>query len=112
MEFLNIKVGDHERMIASLESRNKSLEEDKRTSEEKFKSQLEYLHQTSQQEIENLTFQCQKLKNDLVELSTFSAQKDEMGQQLKQTKAYLEKKEVEYRETIHALERKVLQDKV
>jgi hypothetical protein len=46
-----------------------------------------------------------------VELSSFSAQRDEMGLQLKQTKALLEKKENDYRETVHGLERKVLQDK-
>jgi peptidoglycan hydrolase CwlO-like protein len=105
-------VGDHEKMINTLEARNKVLEEEKRVVDERSKAQLEYLHTTSQQEIENLTFQCGKLRTDLNELSSFSVQKDDMSLQLKQTKAFLEKKEQEYRETIHVLERKILQDKV
>ena len=99
-------------MITSLESRNKTLEDEKRTTEDRCKAQLEYLHSSTQQEIDNLNFQCGKLKTDLIELSSFSAQRDEMSLQLKQTRAFLEKKEQEYRETIHGLERKVLQDKV
>lgn len=112
VEFLNIKVGEHEKMISGLEAKNKVLEEEKKLVEEKCKFEVDNIQSVTQLEIDNLSFQCQKLKSDLVELSSFSAQRDEMSQQLKQTKAFLEKKEVEYRETVHSLERKVLQDKV
>ncbi|KAJ3301241.1 hypothetical protein HDV03_001180 [Kappamyces sp. JEL0829] len=111
VEFLNIKVGEHEKMISGLEAKNKVLEEEKKLVEEKCKFEVDNIQSVTQLEIDNLSFQCQKLKSDLVELSSFSAQRDEMSQQLKQTKAFLEKKEVEYRETVHSLERKVLQDK-
>ncbi|KAJ3324013.1 hypothetical protein HDV06_000989 [Boothiomyces sp. JEL0866] len=111
VEFLNIKVGEHERMIASLESKNRTLDQEKRDMELHYQTQLANLEKSSQLELENLNQQCQKFKAELVELSSFSAQKDDMEEQLKQFKILLEKKENEYRETVHNLERKVLQDK-
>ncbi|KAJ3269363.1 hypothetical protein HDV01_001477 [Terramyces sp. JEL0728] len=112
VEFLNIKVGEHERMIANLENKNRTLDQEKRDMELHYQTQIANLEKSSQLEQENLNQQCQKFKTELVELSSFSAQKDDMEEQLKQFKILLEKKENDYRETIHNLERKVLQDKV
>ncbi|KAJ3261615.1 hypothetical protein HK103_005453 [Boothiomyces macroporosus] len=111
VEFLNIKVGEHERMIASLENKNRTLDQEKKDLELHYQTLIANVERSSQMELDNLNQQCQKFKAELVELSSFSAQKDDMEEQLKQFKILLEKKENEYRETVHNLERKVLQDK-
>ncbi|KAI8924664.1 hypothetical protein BC831DRAFT_436357 [Entophlyctis helioformis] len=111
VEFLNIKVGEHEKMIASLESKTRQLEEEKRDLETWSKNEIESTRMSMHSELEILQIQCAKYKAELAELTAFSAKKDEMEQQIKQYKALLEKKESEYRDTIHNLERKVLQDK-
>ncbi|KAI8899901.1 hypothetical protein BC833DRAFT_524113 [Globomyces pollinis-pini] len=111
VEFLNIKVGEHEKMISSLESRNRILEDDKKQMDQEYTTKIDQLNKRYQDEIEQLNNQVMKFKTELVELSSFQVQKDEMEEQLKMYKALLERKENEYRETIHNLERKVLQDK-
>ena len=99
-------------MISALENKNRALDTEKRDTEAKAKQELDYLQRTSQEEIENLNNQCIKYKSELAELSTFSRQKTEIEEQLKQSKQLLDRKEHDYRDTIHNLERKVLQDKV
>lgn len=99
-------------MILTLETKNQGMEEEKKTVEEKHALLTNQIRQAFQLENDNLNGQFQKLKGDLVELSSFTSQKDEMSMQLSQIKSLLDKKEIDYRETIHGLERKVLQDKV
>lgn len=112
VEFLNIKVGEHEKMISNLELSNRNLEQEKKDMDASYRKEVVVLQQQSTDEIESLTAQCAKLKSDLAELSSFSVQKSEIEEQLRSLKALLEEKDYEYRETVHNLERKVLQDKV
>jgi myosin heavy subunit len=98
-------------MISNLEQKNKQLDQERRDIESKMKQEYESLQQTSQDEIDHLNAQCIKLKAELSELTYFSKQKVEIEEQLKQLRHLLEKKEKEYTETVHNLERKVLQDK-
>jgi hypothetical protein len=111
VEFLNIKVGEHEKLISILESKNKTLEEEKKEIERFYKGEYETLTKSLKSENESLNLQMSKYKVELSELSVFSQQKAEIDEQLKQFKLLLEKKEHEYRDTVHSLERKVLQDK-
>lgn len=76
-----------------------------------FREQIDTQAKNTQEEIESLNLQISKYKVELSELAIFSQQKQEIDDQLKQFKILLEKKEHEYRDTIHGLERKVLQDK-
>lgn len=111
MEFLNIKVGEHERTIGSLQTKVRQLEDENREIEIRTTNEIGATKASMQMEVDTLQNQCTKYKGELSELSTFSSKKSDMEQQLKQYKALLEKKEVEYRDTVHNLERKVLQDK-
>ena len=99
-------------MISNLEVKSRRLEEEKRETEMTSKSEIEKIRTCMQSELEILQIQCAKYKSELSELTAFSVKKDEMDQQIKQLRVLLEKKENEYRDTVHNLERKILQDKV
>ena len=75
MEFLNIKVGQHEKLIGSLEEKVKQLEEENKSNEYRSQYEIETLKSTSQNEIETLTNQCSKYKAELTELTAFAAVK-------------------------------------
>jgi myosin heavy subunit len=111
VEFLNIKVGEHEKMIANLEVKNKALDLEKRTIEQRMKQDFDLYQKTAQEETEQLHAQVSRLKSELTELNQFQKQKADLDEQLKHVKHLLERKEKEFAETIHNLERKVLQDK-
>ncbi|OAJ44441.1 hypothetical protein BDEG_27667 [Batrachochytrium dendrobatidis JEL423] len=87
VEFLNIKVSEHEKMISVLESKAHQLEKEKQDYEIRTKSEMSSLKSAMQSELET------------------------MQTQFIHYKTLLEKKECEYRDTIHNIERKVLQDK-
>jgi hypothetical protein len=99
-------------MIVTLEERNRVLEQEKKEQELFYKQEYHHLQKLSQDEIENLNHQCFKYNTELNELSAFTKQKEEIEEQLKQLRFQLERKEQDYKDTIHNLERKVLQDKV
>jgi hypothetical protein len=61
--------------------------------------------------MENLSQKCTKYKLELLELTLFTEQKAALEQELVNAKTLLEKKELDFKDTIHSLERKVLQDK-
>nr|KAJ3421970.1 hypothetical protein HK105_001667 [Polyrhizophydium stewartii] len=111
VEFLNIKVGEHEKIIANLETKTRQLEDEKRDLDTRSRNEIETIKSSMQSDLEIMQIQCAKYKAELSELTAFSAKKEEMEQQIKQYRVLLDKKESEYRDTIHNLERKVLQDK-
>ncbi len=95
-----------------LETKNKVLDEERRQMEELCKIRLNEIQENKQKQVDDLQFQCDKLKLDLAKLSKFSEQRDEMALELFKYKALVESKDIEYRNTIHSLEREILQDKV
>ncbi|KAK5667801.1 hypothetical protein QVD99_005646 [Batrachochytrium dendrobatidis] len=111
VEFLNIKVSEHEKMISVLESKAHQLEKEKQDYEIRTKSEMSSLKSAMQSELETMQTQCTKYKAELSELTAFSAKKKDLELQVIHYKTLLEKKECEYRDTIHNIERKVLQDK-
>ncbi|KAJ3287591.1 hypothetical protein HK104_008523 [Borealophlyctis nickersoniae] len=111
VEFLNIKVGEHEKQIGSLEEKVRQLEEEKKEVENRGKMELEAAMREAKKENGALQSQCAKYKAELADLNAFAGRKDEMEQQLKSLRQELDAKQKEYKDTIHTMERKVLQDK-
>ncbi|TPX67927.1 hypothetical protein SpCBS45565_g03453 [Spizellomyces sp. 'palustris'] len=111
VEFLNIKVGEHEKHISDLEEKVVQMDQEKKDLEAKAKAGVEQAVGAAHKEIEGLQSQVAVYKAQLHDLNTFAARKDELEQQLKSLKTQLEAKERSYKETIHNIERKVLQDK-
>ncbi|KAI8909707.1 hypothetical protein EDD86DRAFT_206108 [Gorgonomyces haynaldii] len=111
VEFLNIKVGEHEKMISHLEIKCHTLEDEKKLLEGKVKMEIDAAKGLIKQDMDLLQAQCNRYKSELSELTEFSKKKEELEGQLRQYKLLLEKKEQEYKDTVHTLERKVLQDK-
>ena len=68
-------MGEHERLINSLETKTKRLDEENRQLEYRSQHELESYKTTSKSEIENLSGQCAKYKAELLELTTFAAHK-------------------------------------
>ena len=75
VEFLNIKVQEHERYIEALEIKSKKLEDEKSHFESKSQGEIQALKDETKNEIESLTSQLFKAKQDLSDLSIFSSQK-------------------------------------
>ncbi|KAI8592296.1 hypothetical protein BDZ88DRAFT_277487 [Geranomyces variabilis] len=74
-------------------------------------SNLDSAMAEAHKEIDSLQNQCSVYKAQLSELHTFAARKDELEQQLMYLKGQLEAKERTFKDTVHNIERKVLQDK-
>ncbi|KAI9098218.1 hypothetical protein DFS34DRAFT_619985 [Phlyctochytrium arcticum] len=111
VEFLNIKVTEHEKQISTLEDTVAQLNAERAAMDQKAQQELENALKAAHHETESLQSQCAVLKAQLNDLNTFAGRKDELEQQLKSLKAQLETKERTYKETILSIERKVLQDK-
>ncbi|KAJ3003620.1 hypothetical protein HKX48_001670, partial [Thoreauomyces humboldtii] len=111
VEFLNIKVGEHEKHINGLEERAVQLEVEKQELAKRTQRDLDAAVGEGHKEIEALQQQCAVYKNQLSDLHIFAARKDELEQQLTYLKGQLDAKERTYKETVHNIERKVLQDK-
>ncbi|KAI8801556.1 hypothetical protein BJ742DRAFT_685065, partial [Cladochytrium replicatum] len=114
LEFLNIKVGEYEKDVSSLEQRIRQLEEEKRALEARshiHHKKLSTYGFASKAEVEVLQVTCAKYRTELDQLNDFKGRKGDLEQQLKNLKALLEQKEKEYKDTVHGMERKILQDK-
>ncbi|KAJ3261869.1 hypothetical protein HDU77_000682 [Chytriomyces hyalinus] len=111
VEFLNIKVREHEEYISSLEQQIQRLEDEKRALEVKSKNDLENTIHEWKKELDHVQTQGAKYKNDLDMLSDFRGRKDDLEMQLKRSLSLIETREKEYKDVIHTMERKVLQDK-
>jgi predicted nucleic acid-binding protein len=111
VEFLNIKVFEHEKLLGQFEHKCYVLEEENSLLEPNSKAELENLKTTTAKAMENLSQKCTKYKLELLELTLFTEQKAALEQELVNAKTLLEKKELDFKDTIHSLERKVLQDK-
>ncbi|KAJ3415997.1 Protein Hook 1 [Chytridiales sp. JEL 0842] len=106
VEFLNIKVTEHEEYIANLESKVRQLEEEKKDMDMMYKSELDNTTDQWKAEVESLQLQCARYKTELEQLSDFKSRKEELEQQLRRTMNTLETKEKEFKDTIHSMERK------
>ncbi|KAJ3225724.1 hypothetical protein HK099_006337 [Clydaea vesicula] len=111
VEFLNIKVQDHEKLINTLEAQIRALEAEKKDMEAAGKQKLNIANEEYKAEVELLHIQCAKYKADLDQLSEFRGRKEDMEFQIRYMRQQLDLKEKEYKEVIHSMERKVLQDK-
>lgn len=111
VEFLNIKVQEHEKHICSLEQQVANLENEKRELEANARIKLDQTIDEKQQEIEQMHIQCAKYKTDLDQLSEFRGRKEDMEMQIRFLKNLVESKEKEHKDIIHTMERKILQDK-
>ncbi len=63
-------------------------------------------------EIDTLQTQCARYRMELDELREFKSRKTELEAEMVRLQDELVQKEKEYKENIHSIERKVLQDKV
>ncbi|KAJ3317108.1 hypothetical protein HDU93_004196, partial [Gonapodya sp. JEL0774] len=111
VEFLNLKVSEHERQIASLEDRIERLLTDHSHQVERLKATAEDAAEEARNEAERLSHMVAKQEKELEMLNDFKRRKGEMEQEVEALKAQLVEKERAYKEAIHSLERKVLQDK-
>ncbi|KAJ3390061.1 ubiquitin-like protein atg8 [Entophlyctis sp. JEL0112] len=111
VEFLNIKVREHEEHITNLETTIQKLEEDKRALEEKALADMAHAEEEWHKELDNVRTQNLKYKGELDLLFEFKGRKDELEKQLKNALALLDAREKEYKNVIHTMERKILQDK-
>ncbi|KAI8917144.1 hypothetical protein DFJ77DRAFT_335308 [Powellomyces hirtus] len=87
------------------------MDQEKHDLEKQAQGNLDAAMAEAHKEIDSLQNQCAVYKTQLSDLHTFAARKDELEQQLKYLKGQLEAKERQFKETIHNIERKVLQDK-
>ncbi|KAI8611593.1 hypothetical protein BC830DRAFT_1140590 [Chytriomyces sp. MP71] len=111
VEFLNIKVREHEEYITSLELKIQNLEDEKRAMEHKAKLDLDNTVSEWKRDMDIVQTQSAKYRSELDLLFDFKGKKDELENQLKKALALLEIREREYKDVIHTMERKVLQDK-
>jgi len=111
VEFLNVKVIEHEQHITELAERIKELEQEKLMVEENGKMELEKLKEEHTTVIENLTFQNTKYKTELEELSQFKINKKKMETEIENLKRTIVENEEEYKTTIYNMEKRMLQDK-
>ncbi|KAJ3125426.1 ubiquitin-like protein atg8 [Physocladia obscura] len=111
VEFLNIKVREHEEHITNLESKIQQLENEKRSLETKAKADIENATIEWKKEVDNVQTVNAKYKSELDMLLDFKGRKDDLEKQLKNALTLLETREKEYKDVIHSMERKVLQDK-
>ncbi|KAJ3068809.1 hypothetical protein HDU98_008086 [Podochytrium sp. JEL0797] len=111
VEFLNIKVREHEEHITTLEFKILTLEQEKRALEHKGKHDVESTKEEWRKEVDGVQTTCAKYKAELDMLFDFKGRKDDLERQLRQALALLETREREYKDVIHTMERKVLQDK-
>ncbi|KAJ3213374.1 hypothetical protein HDU67_002956 [Dinochytrium kinnereticum] len=130
VEFLNIKVREHEEQITMLEEKVRAQEDEMRERDQKAKADMEHAISEGKLELEQAMNQGARYKAELDQLFEFKGRKvnpgsvfwtgfshccfskDELEFQLKRTSLLLETKEKEYKDIIHTMERKVLQDKV
>ena len=75
VEFLNIKVGEHEKLIYSLETKAKRLETENQQMSQKTDFEIGSLRSTTQAEIDSLGQQCSKYKAELNDLAEFAEKK-------------------------------------
>ncbi|ORX49744.1 hypothetical protein BCR36DRAFT_412708 [Piromyces finnis] len=111
VEFLNVKVIEHEQHITELADRIKELEEEKSMIEENGRMELEKLKQEHDVVVENLNFQNTKYKSELDELNQFKINKKKMEAEIETLKKTIIDNEEEYKKTIYNMEKKMLQDK-
>ncbi|ORY40424.1 hypothetical protein BCR33DRAFT_852751 [Rhizoclosmatium globosum] len=111
VEFLNIKVREHEEHITVLEAKIQKLEDEKRALEAKAKQDIENTIADWKKELDGVQNLSSKYKGELDMLFDFKGKKDDLERNLRQALALLETREKEYKDVIHTMERKVLQDK-
>lgn len=98
-------------MLNTLEVKCALLEEECIESTAAAESEVEKIKNTSKRELDDSQIQCLKFKSDLQEMSEFADRKEALEEELVNCKATLARREIEYKNTVHNLERKVLQDK-
>ncbi|KAG4108603.1 hypothetical protein H8356DRAFT_1021605 [Neocallimastix lanati (nom. inval.)] len=106
VEFLNVKVVEHEQHITELAEKITKLENEKLMLEE-----IEKLKQEHDMVVENLNFQNTKYKTELDELTQFKINKKKMETEMENLKKTITENEEEYKKTIYNMEKKMLQDK-
>ncbi|KAI8821531.1 uncharacterized protein EV422DRAFT_619856 [Fimicolochytrium jonesii] len=111
VEFLNIKVTEHERQITALEHRITTLDAEKAEMASAHAQKIEDAVAESRNEVESLQGVVGGLKAQLSDLGGFASQKTDLETALRTLRTQLETKERTYKDTIHNIERKVLQDK-
>lgn len=111
VEFLNIKVQEHEKHITTLDEKIAQLEQERKEIEQKLLLELDTLSKLSESEKAALSATCAKYKAELDTLADFRAKKDDMELMLITLNRRLELKEKEFKDLVHSMERKVLQDK-
>ncbi|KAI8850655.1 hypothetical protein BC829DRAFT_388601 [Chytridium lagenaria] len=112
VEFLNIKVREHEEQITLLEQKVRAQEDEMRERDMKAKADLEHAISEGKRELEQAQNLGARYKAELDQLFEFKGRKDELEFQLKRTTLLLESKEKEYKISFIPMERKVLQDKM
>jgi predicted RNase H-like nuclease (RuvC/YqgF family) len=75
VEFLGLKVGEHEKLISALESKIKRLEEENQVLNSKAQVEIDAITRTTTEEISTLSAQTTKYKGELNELTKFAENK-------------------------------------
>jgi hypothetical protein len=111
VEFLNIKLQEQEKHVTTQDEVIRVLQKEKKEEELSCRAKIEQVVEGSKIEVEQMNIQCAKYKTDLDQLSEFRGRKDDLDKQIRVLKGTLEQKEKEYKDIIHTMERKILQDK-
>lgn len=75
VEFLNLKVGEHEKLISALEAKIKRLEDENKVLESKAQIEIDSITKNTTEEISSLSTQTTKYKAELLELTKFAENK-------------------------------------
>ena len=111
VEFLNLRVNEHERYISELERKNENLIDEKIELEKGFGEEINRVSDEFRMEIDNLLIKYTNVKTELDNLLEFKSKKEETEHLVQSLKNQLEKKDKDYRDTVYGLEKRMLQDK-
>ena len=111
ISYLKTVISTHEMTISNLEKKLSDSDQSQKDLVKTNEAQIKLINDAHTIQVEKVSMELQAARLELSDLSKFTLEKQELYTQLKTTKALLEKTEVEYRTTIHALERKITLDK-
>ena len=111
IEFLNIKVREHEHQIQVMRDTVATIQQEKIDIENTAAKKVATTIADSNEKVESMAAQIRAYKAELEQLSEFKSSRDLMANQILALKTLLETRERENKEMIHTMERKILQDK-
>lgn len=111
VEFLNLRVGEHQSKIEELEKDIAKVEREKESSLRQCVQNSEKTQAQMRKEIEQMNVEISKYKANIDQISDFRSRKEEMEQQIALLRETLDQKVTEYKGTINEMHRKAVMEK-